>query len=466
MLKKFLKISTLVVCVACSLFVFAGCNGHALKGGPALNDYVYGNGGLAVVKGDYVYYVNGYTEYKNITSSKLNKQGSVKKSGIYRTKLENGKVAYTYDERDVDQQYSYTLAKTEQVVSKVAGHENAGLYVFDNYIYYSSPNTDKDTTGTVRNDLLDFYRCKLDGTGNTHLFKTQTQSSNQSYTFAKLGNTVYLICYDGTNLNIINTENKSKNTVSSSVTSVAYNQQTNYFAASHSVSEMEKYVYYTCANEDENASGNVFAKVNIVTGDETVIDSSNSNTYSLIGMQNNTVVYSKTNSLTNSSDAVIYSYNGTQETEIYSGLFANTYVVDSNGTAFNGIIGKTENAIYHISASGNAVEIYNGSATVLSNSNNNVYLLNGDSEIIKIELSNPSAEIVVSGDAEVDSTLSTRYFSVASSYAFFFVNYENDNGTSAYLNVANTSVSENNKCTPSFIGLFNKEDKPVETYEE
>ncbi len=464
MFKKLFKISALIVCVACSLFVFAGCN-SGLKGGPALNDYVYGNGGLAVVKGDYVYYVNGYKSYSSITSANDNKQGSVKYSSIYRTKLENGKLAYTYNELDTEQKYSHTLTKTEQVVSKVAGHESAGIYIFDNYLYYSSPNTDKDNSGTVKNEYLDFYRCKLDGTGNTHLFKTQAYSSNQSYTFSKIGNTVYLICYDGTNLNIVNTANKSKNKVSDAVTSVAFNKQTNYFATSHSVSEMEKEVYYVCANEDKKASGNVLAKVNIQTGDKTTIDSSNSNTYTLHGMGNDRVVYSKKSSLNNGSNEVLYAYNGTTETELYSNLFDSIVVIDNNSTAFEGFIGATDKALYHISASGNAVQLLSEKVTVLSVVNNCVYFLNEDSEIIKIEISNPQSQIIVSGEVEVDTT-NTKYMSVASSYAFFFTSYESDNGTSYYLNMVNTYASDNNVCAPSFIGLFKAEDKPTETYDE
>ena len=463
MFKKLFKISTLVVCIACSLFAFAGCN-RGLTGGPALNDYVYGNGGLAVVKGDYVYYVNGYTSYSNITEAGQNKQGSVKKSSIYRTKLENGRIAYTYNEKDTEQKYAHTLTKTEQVVSKVAGHENAGLYIFDNYIYYSSPNTDKDNSGTVKNEYLDFYRCKLDGTGNTHLFKTQAYSSNQSYTFSKIDNTVYLICYDGTNLNIINTSNKSKKTISESVTSVAYNKQTNYFATSHTVSEMEKYVFYACANEDEKAGGNVLAKVNIVTGVSSTIDNSNAYTYTLYGMANDNVVYSRKSKLDNSANPIIYSYNGSQHTELYSLVFDNIYVVESSSTAFMGIIGTSKSDIHFVSANGTAVEIFSGSTTVLAISNNSVYVLNENNEIIKVDILAPETQIKVSGNATVDTT-NTKYLSVASSYAFFFATYESENGSSYYLNMSNTTAIENNECTPYFIGLFNSEDKPTEVYE-
>ena len=331
MCRKLSKIAMLIISCVSIVCFFSGCS-TKLTGGPNSTDYVYGNGGLAVVKGEYVYYVNGYTSYKDIEGASDNKLGAINKSGIYRTKLENGKLAYTYNEKDTNQEYAYTLTKTEQVVSKVAGHENTKLYIFDDCIYYSSPNTDKDNSGNVKNEYLDFYMCNLDSTGNKHLYKTQASSSNQDYAFVKIDNTVYLICYDGTNLVIVNTSNKSKKTISNAVTSVAFKEQTNYFANSHNVQQEECYVYFTRANEDENANGNVLAKVNITDGTETIIDQNNNCTYKVLAVENNSLFYTKSNSLTNSTTESIYKFANETETRYYTNLFNEIYVVPFNGT--------------------------------------------------------------------------------------------------------------------------------------
>ena len=228
MIKKFSKILILTLCVCLSLFAFAGCN-NALKGGPSANDVVYGNGGIAVVKGDYIYYVNGYTNYSDVTSK--SKNTNVKKSALYRTKLNNGKLDYTYNELDTEQKYSNTLSLTEVVAPKVVGHENTALYIYDNNIYYSSPNTDKDREGNVKNEYLDFYVSNLNGTGNKHIYKTNASSSNQKYAFTKIENTVYLLCYDGTNLVIVNTSTKAVKTISNAVTSAEFSVKSTYASA-------------------------------------------------------------------------------------------------------------------------------------------------------------------------------------------------------------------------------------------
>ena len=64
------------------------------------------------------------------------------------------------------------LVNINILVPKVVGFENGGFYIFDNYIYYASPTILKDRTGTVRFDLVDFYRTKLDGTGVKTLYAT------------------------------------------------------------------------------------------------------------------------------------------------------------------------------------------------------------------------------------------------------------------------------------------------------
>ena len=463
MFKRISKILMIMVCCATVLCMFTGCSGK-LKGGPSTNDFVYGNGGLAVVKGEYVYYVNAYTSHSTITSAKQNKQGSVKKSGIYRTKLENGKLVYTYNEKDTEQEYSYTLTKTEQVVSKVAGHEDTKLYIFDDYIYYSSPNTDKDSTGAVKNEYFDFYMCNLDSTGNKHLYKSQASSSNQDYAFIKIGNTVYLVCYDGTNLVIVNTKTKSKETISNSVTSVAFKEQTNYFADSHSVTDVESYVYYTRANSDENAEGNVLAKAKIATGEETIIDQNNSCTYEVFGVEGTELIYGKKNTSTNSDTQAIYKYNANQEIRLYSNLFQEVFVVPYNGTAFNGVIAQGDNGVFLITGENQVTTIISETATVLDVTSNYVYTLESD-KIYKTNLSNPQNRVLVSGEATVDKTM-TRYMSVASSYAFFYTSYKGEEGTSYYLNLSDTTMHEDNTCTPNFIGLFIGKDKPVETYNE
>ena len=106
------------------------------------------------------------------------------------------------------------------------------------------------------------------------------------------------------------------------------------------------------------------------------------------------------------------------------------------------------------------------SAEVLDVTSNHFYTLE-DNKIYKQEILNPQSKILVSGQAEVDTTM-TNYMSVASAYSFFYASYKGENGNiNYYLNMSDTSKFDNmNACESNFIGLFIGADKPVETYEE
>ena len=87
-MKKKISILCLILCL--SLITFFGCGVISLPAGPKYDDAVYGNGGFAVVKGDYLYFANAYIDYNNIgnNDNKFDRDGTMQKNyGIYRTKL-------------------------------------------------------------------------------------------------------------------------------------------------------------------------------------------------------------------------------------------------------------------------------------------------------------------------------------------------------------------------------------------
>ena len=315
------------------------------------------------------------------------------------------------------------------------------------------------------NEYLDFYVCNLNSTGNKLLYSTQASSSNQDYTFVKIGRTVYLVCYDGTNLVIVNTKTKSINKISNSVTSVAFKEQTTYNENSHSVADFDSYVYYTCANQDENASGNVLAKAKITTGESTVLDQNNNNTYEVFGIAGSDLIYGLTDALINASKQAIYKDNLSSKTRLYTNSFENVYVAPSNGTAFNGIVCTNTNGVYFVTGENQVTTLINSSAKVLGVTANYIYTLE-DNKIYKRAIADTSNKVLVSGEAKVDTAM-LKHFSAASIYAFFYAGYEGEDGTSYYLTMSDTSIYDENKsCTANFIGLFMGNDKPVETYNE
>ena len=70
-MKKFLALILCLCFVACGL-IFVGCGNETeivLNGGPAYEDKIYGNGGMVVTKGDYVYFTDSYIKSSSIESS-------------------------------------------------------------------------------------------------------------------------------------------------------------------------------------------------------------------------------------------------------------------------------------------------------------------------------------------------------------------------------------------------------------
>lgn len=113
------------------------------------------NGGYAVVKGDYVYYINGKAE-----STADNAFGKVVKGALVRTKIADLATA------------AKATADTEKVTSEIVipkliytdyRDNGSGFYIFGNYVYYVTPSTELNKKGEVLNTVAEFTRTRLDG---------------------------------------------------------------------------------------------------------------------------------------------------------------------------------------------------------------------------------------------------------------------------------------------------------------
>ena len=172
-MKKFILSFIMIIC-ACT-FVFAGCGGNkGLTDNPATNANITGNGGYAIRKGDYLYYVNGFVD--NYTTElddykKDNVRGKVVYGAIYRTKLTNN--SFVKDEKGF-------LEKSECVVSKVVGYDQGGFYIVGDYIYYATPYMNVDANGVIQNTRISFNRINIDGTGNKEFYITKRRNKYES----------------------------------------------------------------------------------------------------------------------------------------------------------------------------------------------------------------------------------------------------------------------------------------------
>lgn len=289
------KLALIVICLLCVVTLVTGCKPIKLDSVP-LEDTVYGNGSYVVRKGDYVYFTRSYVDGTTLTKND-NKEGKVTDSAIYRTKLVDGKVQV--DDKGAVSSY-------ELVVSKVAGHEDTNLYIFDDYLYYSTPNMEYDpNTGTLQATLgyLDICRIKLDGTENERLYSTERYDTTTAfYKVFKIGTKVYAIVFDGTNVVKVEVDGeKVKSSVLvENVSDVMMRDFDNYvYTENNVVSQFDKCIYYTRElNEDDGyitteGKGNKIGRVDIVNGTKVELSNPEHFTYKLLDVKEGYVFYQK-----------------------------------------------------------------------------------------------------------------------------------------------------------------------------
>ena len=132
-----------------SAFAMTGCNEGFHKqdalAGYVSNAAVASNGGFAVEKGDYVYFINGVEE-----STASNTFGEVAKGALMRIKK-------------ADLAANKNTAETVVKELFVAPDYSAGIFIYGDYVYYATPTSDKNDKNEVANDKVDFKCAKLDG---------------------------------------------------------------------------------------------------------------------------------------------------------------------------------------------------------------------------------------------------------------------------------------------------------------
>ena len=178
---------------------------------------VYSNGGSAVQYGNYVYFINGNRGYDDADGT-ANVWGKVIKGALYRAEL-NGTKSSDGKEfniaKDETTGLEFKSAKglnssdeivdiidVELIAPKTIGTSGytGGIYIYDDYVYYASPNNQQNKEGVVQSSKTDFFRTKLDGSKTQKIFTTTEDSADKPYGFYKYNGSVYLVVLDGTTL--------------------------------------------------------------------------------------------------------------------------------------------------------------------------------------------------------------------------------------------------------------------------
>lgn len=145
MKKKLFSAFAAILVLVISIATLVACNPYkntAIGGGDATAP-VESNGGYIVKQGNYVYFVNGY-----VGADADATWGAATKQGIVRAEVK--------EDGTIDNSTSKLLVPKSVYNSSV----NGGIAIFGEWIYYATPNVDKDKSGTASTTDTDFMRTK------------------------------------------------------------------------------------------------------------------------------------------------------------------------------------------------------------------------------------------------------------------------------------------------------------------
>jgi hypothetical protein len=391
-----------------SVVLFA-CDPIRLSPVPSQNATVYGNGGSAVVKDNYLYFANAYIDMSTIgiNDNKYDAGSNQIDYAIYRTKLgEYGRLKLDEDGKPQN---------VELVTYNVGGYAYSGLYICGEYLYYSTPYTVANSDGSKTTGLVRIERVKLDGTGREVVYSVSNFDSNSDYDIFYVDGVTYIVILDSSkNLSIVKCMGKNINkflNVASNVTGFKLYEQQN-ISQSESLADAYKYIYYTT---NSGSTYSLYRKPFDLSEDATRIDTSSSE-IKLISVKNQRVYYIFESKIYSTAFAdggfVRKLYSSVQTSESTSFTITQYLVLDDRNGLDTGVIGVyydgTNYSFYVYNSNGTSLSIsHNVAITLLFVQNEEVYYQkSGDEALYKISLSFPSLIPTASAETEVVSQFS------------------------------------------------------------
>ena len=188
--------SVVALCLLCTGLVACGSESSWKAGKLTNGGEMISQGGFIAESKHYLYYINGV--------------GATTADNTFGVPVKGSLMAVKKDSIGTDK------LVTEVVVPKIfsATDIKSGFFIDGGYVYYGTPNTEKNSSGAVANYEMTFVRTKLDGSGKTDTFFT-VGAHNVQYRIVKQDGVVYIIYYDAEESALIsyNTANKSATTI-------------------------------------------------------------------------------------------------------------------------------------------------------------------------------------------------------------------------------------------------------------
>ena len=167
MKKKLILVFAVIALVAVLTSCLVACNKgfkwHSVGGGDATAE-VESNGGYVVKQGDYIYFLNGYVGLDD-----NNDFGTPVKQSIVRVNLVNG----------VPDNSTAVVVVPKSVYNTST---KGGFAIHGEWIYYVTPNYDRDKSDNKSTINSDFMRTKIDGSATQKIATINTRGSE--YFFA------------------------------------------------------------------------------------------------------------------------------------------------------------------------------------------------------------------------------------------------------------------------------------------
>lgn len=212
LLKKVFTVLAAGVMTA-SVVTLAACGANFTPPSGTVSGTAKSNGGFVVEVGDYYYFINGSESYTADNTYGTPVKGSlmrISKSGMNANE-----------------------AETVIPSLMVAADYTSGIYIYNDRVYYATPNNVRNTSGEIEQDYLDFKSAKLNGTDIQNYMNVSVNST--AYRFVEVDGTVYLVYSENKELHSYNTETKTNVTLAKNVTNSVFDRN----------DKENPYIYYT-----------------------------------------------------------------------------------------------------------------------------------------------------------------------------------------------------------------------------
>lgn len=456
------KITRILICLVLCVFTFGlvAC-GRTTDNFtyPTASDVTFGNGGLAVQKGDYLYFVNGYLS----ADSQTEKNYSYTVGALMIAKLDsNGEIIRNEDGLIGDDYY--------RVMSdRLSGFEATGLFVYGDYLYFASPCQEDEVNDSGdfewAKQRVDFYRIRLDRSGDVErIYRSQVTNANLDYAFYNVGSDVYLLALEsGESLNDNSAEPKSNILTCVRVGGETVEIATDVNAVSiKNDNSYNQIVYSTSVTEDNETTSELYW-----------YDLASNNSKKLTSYTNNMQVKDVTNGY------VYITLEGGRETELlrsvlsdtvdfthvcYSSLYDNVYIAP-NANAVIAIKGGTFEFYLYQSTLPSPIVVTDADAssvTYVGMANGSIFYIDASSNLKSISFNDVlgSVEPEIKTIATLSTDANTTYFDLDEDYLYFYQTV----GSNSYLH--RIRINNNLGETEEMVGIYLEDDIPEEETDE